>query len=189
MIATAISSPRWILSTPIGSPGSNPVFPVVGVVICLLDSVVSTVAKDPYVRNPFRRTAAPSEHAKGDGGSGDWRNYRFDLVPVNRRVVIELAGSNPYQDELAAMVGVEKLECFIARRTTEEERVDAPMPVRLFLERRMSGVVGLVPRGLEPVVVEAIARLEAKGESGRIPASLHKTRAGLRLRLLMGETR
>jgi hypothetical protein len=53
----------------------------------------------------------------------------------------------------------------------------------------MSGVVGYVPRGLEPVILETLARLDAAGRSTRVPAEISATKHGLRVTLLMGSTR
>ena len=141
------------------------------------------------MRNIFRPGSASSVHPKNDSGSGDWKDYGYDLIPTNRNTTIQLAESNDHQDELAALLDVEELQAFVARRTIEEERVDAPLPIRFFVDSRMTGVVGLVPRGLEPVVFEAVSRLEAAGRSTRIPATVVKTRHGLRVNLLMGKTR
>jgi hypothetical protein len=63
------------------------------------------------------------------------------------------------------------------------------MPVRFFTGRRMSGIVGWVPRGLEPAVVEALVRLEASGRPTRLPVQIVKTRGVLRVEVLMGQTR
>ena len=141
------------------------------------------------MRNIFRPSQASNVHPKNDSGSGDWKDYAFDLIPTNRNITIQLAESNEHQDELAALLDVEELQAFVARRTIEEERTDAPLPIRFFVDSRMTGVVGLVPRGLEPVVFEAVSRLEAAGRSTRIPAKVVKTRNGLRVTLLMGKTR
>ena len=92
-----------------------------------------------------------------DSGSGKLGDYKYNLVPANRRVTIRLADSDPYQEELASLEGEENLVTFIAARTIEEERTDAPMPVRFFTGRRMSGIVGYVPRGLEPAVIDQAA--------------------------------
>ena len=123
-----------------------------------------------------------------DSGSGKLSQYRYNLVPNNKRVTIVLADSDPYQEELATLQGEENIQSFIAARTMEEERTDAPMPVRFFTGRRMSGIVGFVPRGLEPAVIEAIARLEDKTDN-RIPARIIRKGGKLRVALLMGETR
>src|ERR1700710_1500390 len=108
-----------------------------------------------------------------DSGSGKLGDYKYNLVPANKRVSIRLADSDPYQDDLAELINEETLETFINARTIEEERTDAPMPVRFFTGRRMSGVVGFVPRGLEPVVIEALTRLEGRSNN-RIPATIIK---------------
>ena len=123
-----------------------------------------------------------------DSGSGKLGDYRYNLVPANKRVTIRLADSDPYQEEIASLVDEETLLTFIAARTIEEERTDAPMPVRFFTGRRMSGIVGYVPRGLEPAVVEALARIEDRSNN-RIPASIVKKGGQLRVVLLMGDTR
>ncbi len=123
-----------------------------------------------------------------DSGSGRLSEYRYNLVPNNRRVTLRLAGSDPFQDELGSLLAEENLQLFIAARTIEEERTDAPMPVRFFTGRRMSGVVGYVPRGLEPVVIEAMTRLESRSNN-RIPARIVRRGGRLRVVLLMGATR
>lgn len=123
-----------------------------------------------------------------DSGSGKLGDYRYSLVPANKRVTIRLADSDPYQEELASLTGEENLQTFIASRTVEEERTDSPMPVRFFTGRRMSGIVGYVPRGLEPAVIEALTRLEDRSNN-RIPATIIKKGGKLRVVLLMGDTR
>jgi hypothetical protein len=123
-----------------------------------------------------------------DSGSGKLGDYRYNLVPANKRVTIRLAESDPYQEELATLLDEENLQTFIAARTIEEERTDAPMPVRFFTGRRMSGIVGYVPRGLEPAVVEALTRLEGRSNN-RIPATILRKGGKLRVVLLMGDTR
>ncbi len=125
-----------------------------------------------------------------DRGSGSFSSYRYDLIPANGRVTLRLADSNPHQEELAKVLEAGgELETAMSRRSVEEERTDAPMQVRLFTGSRVSGVVGVVPRGLEAVVDEALSRLDKNGRKTRIPARVVKTRAGLRVDLLMGETR
>jgi hypothetical protein len=123
-----------------------------------------------------------------DSGSGKLGDYRYNLVPANKRVTIRLADSDPYQEEIASLLGEENLQTFIAARTIEEERTDAPMPVRFFTGRRMSGIVGYVPRGLEPAVIEALTRIEERSNN-RIPASIVKKGGKYRVVLLMGDTR
>jgi hypothetical protein len=130
----------------------------------------------------------PASFAKGDLGSGALKDYKYNLLPTNGRVVIQLAGSDNYQDELASLIGEENLQSFIASRTIEDERTDAPMPVRFFTGRRMSGIVGWVPRGLEPAVIEALARIENSSDN-RIPIEIIKRKGALRVNLLMGATR
>ena len=123
-----------------------------------------------------------------DSGSGKLNDYDFNLSPRNKRVSMMLAQSDPYQEELATLFEEDSLQTFIAPRTIEEERTDAPMPVRFFTGRRMSGVVGYVPRGLEPVIAQALTRLEDRSNN-RIPAEIVRKGGKLRVVLLMGATR
>ena len=122
-----------------------------------------------------------------DSGSGKLADYKYDLRPANKRVTMTLADSDPYQDELAALLNEESLLTFINSRTVEDERVDAPMPVRFFTGRKMSGIVGFVPRGLESAVTEALTRLEGRSNN-RIPASIVKKGGKYRVVLHMGQT-
>jgi hypothetical protein len=137
----------------------------------------------------FRRRGADPTFPKGDQGRGRLEDYKFDLIPANKNVVIRLAGSDPHQDVLAAIADAEQVETAIARRTAEEERTDAPIEVRLFANGRIVGPVGRVPRGLEGPVSEALSRLDIAGKKPRIPVEVVRTRNGLRVDLLMGETR
>ena len=137
----------------------------------------------------FRRRGADPEFPNGDRGLGSLDDYKFDLLPANARVIIRLAGSDPHQDVIRQAAEVERLETAIARRTQDEERTDAPMPVRLFAGGRILGPVGRVPRGLEGVVNEALSRLDMAGRKPRIPVEIVRTKQGLRVDLRMGETR
>lgn len=141
--------------------------------------------------NLFRRAPESSEYPKTDAGTGSFDQYAYNLVPKNKRVTMQLAGSDQFQDELARVkaTGAQEFEVFFAKRTIEEERTDAPLPARFFADSRMSGVVGYVPRGLEPLVFEALSRLDSAGRSTRIPAEIAATRNGLRVVLFMGATR
>ena len=141
------------------------------------------------MRNIFGKQAEPSAYPKTDSGSGQLKDYGYDLIPLKKSTVIQLADSDSHQDTLADLVNAADVQAFIAPRTTEEERTDAPVPVRLFVESRMTPVVGMVPRGLEPAVLEALVRLERAGKSTRIPAAVVSTKNGLRVNLLMGQTR
>ena len=141
--------------------------------------------------NLFRRVPESSEYPKTDAGTGSFDQYAYNLVPKNKRVTMQLAGSDQFQDELARVkaTGAGEFELFFAKRTIEEERTDAPLPARFFADSRMSGIVGYVPRGLEPLVFEALSRLDSAGRSTRIPAEIVTTRNSLRVVLLMGRTR
>jgi hypothetical protein len=128
---------------------------------------------------------------KDDRGAGSFGDYRYNLVPNNTKVTLRLADSGPHQDELQRIAdnGETVLETAISRRSAQDERTDAPLVVRLFAGSRVTGVVGTVPRGLESVVDEALARLDTNGRKVRIPAALKKTRSGWRVDLLIGHTR
>ena len=141
--------------------------------------------------NLFRRVPESSEYPKTDAGTGSFDQYAYNLVPKNKRVTMQLAGSDQFQDELARVkaTGAGEFELFFAKRTIEEERTDAPLPARFFADSRMSGIVGYVPRGLEPLVFEALSRLDSAGRSTRIPAEIVTTRNSLRVVLFMGRTR
>ena len=137
----------------------------------------------------FGKKGADPEFPRGDQGSGSLDDYKFDLLPSKRDTVIRLAGSDPCQDAIAQAQGAEQVTTAIPRRTVEDERVDAEMPVRLFVDGRILGPVGRVPRGLEAVVNEALSRLDIAGRKPRIPVEIVSTRQGLRVDLQMGETR
>jgi hypothetical protein len=134
------------------------------------------------------RRQDPGDFPKNDAGSGSLSDYRFDLTPKNRRVRIRLAGSDPHQDLLRDLVGIEGVTTAGGQRTAEEERSDAPIQVRLFVERRIVGPVGTVPRGLEPPVLDALSRLEKAGKPSRIPVEVVSTKQGVRVELLVGDT-
>ncbi|MCU1476113.1 MAG: hypothetical protein JWQ64_806 [Subtercola sp.] len=137
--------------------------------------------------------ALPAPFGKKDAGSGKLTDYRFNMVPRNVKVTMQLAGSDPFQDvirDAQSRAGSSSgIQAFVARRTAEEERTDAPIAVRFFIDSRMTGVVGWVPRGLEAAVIDTLTRLEDAGRSPRIPAAIVKTRHGLRVDLLLGQTR
>ncbi|GAA2754575.1 hypothetical protein [Amnibacterium kyonggiense] len=137
----------------------------------------------------FRRRGGDPDFPKEDRGSGSLDDYKFDLLPAKSSTVIRLAGSDPHQDLLRDLVGADPAETAIARRTAEEERTDAPIEVRLFVGGRIVGPVGRVPRGLESPVNEALSRLDTAGRKPRIPVEIVATRQGVRVDLLMGETR
>ena len=126
-----------------------------------------------------------------DDGRGKLDDYDYNLRPRKTDTVIRLAESNPHQDELQSTLGLgaEDYWAMISRRGPEEERTDAPMPVRIFAGGRVSGIVGHVPRGLEAPVDDAIARLLTAGKPPRIPVAIVSTRGGLRVDLDMGATR
>lgn len=125
---------------------------------------------------------------KEDRGFGSFDDYVYNLEPKSKRTTMVLAGSDPHQDELREIAesGAETIETAISPRTLEQERVDAPIEVRLFTGRRVSGVVGSVPRGLESVIDENLRRLDIKGLKQRIPVRIEKRREGYRVVLLMG---
>jgi hypothetical protein len=128
---------------------------------------------------------------RNDLGKGSLHQYRGVLVPANARVRLRLAGSNPYQEELRAIVdsGASPLETATGKRTQQEEGADAPIEVRLFTGSRVSGVVGIVPRGFESVVDEALGRLDTLGRKQRIPVEIIRKGGLYRVELLIGLTR
>jgi len=128
---------------------------------------------------------------RNDLGKGSLSQYRGVLVPVNARVRLRLAGSNPHQHQLKAIVdsGANPLETAIGKRSQQEEGTDAPIEVRLFTGARVSGVVGLVPRGFESIVDEALGRLDTLGRSQRIPVEIVRTGGLYRVELRIGLTR
>ena len=85
---------------------------------------------------------------RNDLGKGSLNQYRGVLTPVNGRVRIRLAGSNPFQQELSDILdsGETALTTATARRTQQEEGADAEIEVRLFTGSRVTGPVGRVPR-------------------------------------------
>lgn len=127
---------------------------------------------------------------RNDLGKGSLKQYGGILVPKNKKVRLRLAGSNPYQHELNDIVesGAAPLETAISKRSQQEEGVDAPIEVRLFTGSRVSGVVGIVPRGLESVVDEALGRLDTLGRKQRIPAEIIRKGGLFRVELLIGQT-
>lgn len=141
----------------------------------------------------FWKKSGPGDESlpKTDRGSGSFDDYVGVLVPKNTKVAIRLANSDPYQDELAALAGEdpEVLSTATPARTLDQERVDAPIEVRVFSGKRVSGVVGVVPRGLESLYDEAVRRLDGRGAKPRIPVAVVQTKHGYRLDLLMGQTK
>lgn len=141
----------------------------------------------------FWKKSGPGDESlpKTDRGSGSFDDYVGVLVPKNTKITIRLANSDPYQDELAALAGEdpEVLSTATPARTLDQERVDAPIEVRVFSGKRVSGVVGVVPRGLESLYDEAVRRLDGRGAKPRIPVAVVQTKHGYRLDLLMGQTK
>ena len=130
-------------------------------------------------------------HDRNDLGKGKLTQYRGVLVPSNGRVRIRLAGSNPFQQELADIVasGASPLETATPRRTQQEEGQDAEIQVRLFTGSRVSGPVGWLPRGLESVYDEALSRLDIAGRKQRIPVEIVRKGGVYRVELLIGQTK
>ena len=130
-------------------------------------------------------------HDRNDLGKGSLAQYRGVLVPGNVRVRVRLAGSNPFQDELRAIVesGASPLETAISRRTQQQEGQDAEIEVRLFTGSRVSGPVGWLPRGLESVYDEALSRLDIASRKARIPVEIVRKGGVYRVELLIGQTK
>jgi hypothetical protein len=125
---------------------------------------------------------------KHDLGAGSLADFSYTLYPRFRSVFIRLADSSPYGEEIAKVraLGAEFVDAFVERRRQEEERIDAPMPVRFWIGDELTGIVGYVPRGLEAPVDMCLGRLSDRGAGARIPAFIASTRYGLRVNLLIG---
>jgi len=128
---------------------------------------------------------------KDDRGTDSLDGYDYDLVPRKREHTLRLGNATPHQDEIAALADEDGalLTTATPARTLDQERVDAPIEVRLFSGRRVSGVVGVVPRGLEGVYDEAVRRLDGRGDKPRIPVTLVQTKKGWRVDLVIGASR
>jgi hypothetical protein len=137
----------------------------------------------------WRKQTSDGSYPKTDAGSGSLDDYQYGLQPRKGKVTIRLAGSDPYQAELASLIGENDVHTAGGQRSPEEERIDAPIQVRLFTGTKVTGVVGVVPRGLEGVVTEALTRLEQRGDKPRIPVSVIQTKHGIRVELLIYRTR
>ncbi|PZQ88331.1 MAG: hypothetical protein DI534_12835 [Leifsonia xyli] len=136
----------------------------------------------------FRRRGVDTSLPREDRGFGSFDDYVYNLSPRSKRTTIVLANSDPYQEELRelAELGEATFETAISPRSIQAEGQDAPIEVRLFTGRRVSGPVGMVPRGLESVVDENLRRLDDAGSKARIPVRIEKKREGYRVVLLMG---
>jgi hypothetical protein len=139
----------------------------------------------------FKPKAGDPSLPRTDRGSGSLDDYDFDLRPRKSGATMRLEGSDAFQEELRSVVELadETLATITPARSQEEDGRDAPIEVRLFLGRRVSGPVGRVPRGLEAVFDQAVRRLDDRGDKPRIPAVVVTTRNGLRVDLRMGETK
>jgi hypothetical protein len=139
----------------------------------------------------FQRRGTDESLPRGDRGRGSFADYSYGLAAKNALVTMTLANSDPYQDELRTILetGEANAETAISPRSIEQERIDAPIEVRLFTGRRVSGVVGSIPRGLESIIDETLRRLDDKGEKVRIPAKIVGKPGELRVQLQMGAVR
>lgn len=139
-----------------------------------------------------KSSSADENLPKHDRGSGSFDDYLGVLVPKNKNITMRLAGSDAYQVELATLASEseDSLTTATPARSADQERVDAPIEVRIFANRRVSGVVGTVPRGLESVYDEAVRRLDGRGDKPRIPVKVVATKKhGYRVDLLIGLTK
>ena len=136
----------------------------------------------------FRRRGVDLSLPREDRGFGSLDDYVYNLAPRNKRTTMTLADSDPHQDALRELAegDATSYETAISPRSLEAEGVDAPIEVRLFTGRRVSGVIGSVPRGLESVIDENLRRLDSRGVKMRIPVRIDKKREGYRVVLLMG---
>lgn len=142
----------------------------------------------------FWRRSAPGDATlpKHDRGSGSFDDYVGVLEPRSKKTTIRLADSDRHQDELAALAAEDQdaLATATPARSIDDERIDARIEVRIFSGKRVSGVVGVVPRGLESVYDEAVRRLDGRGAKPRIPVAIVRTgKRGYRLDLLIGQTK
>jgi hypothetical protein len=128
---------------------------------------------------------------RGDRGEGKLNDYAYGLLARNKRIRMTLAGSDACQDELRSVLeqGGDRIETAVSPRSQQQDREDAPIVVRLFTGRRVSGPVGMVPRGLESVVDENLRRLDDAFGIARIPVEIVQKRGRLRVQLLMGDVR
>lgn len=139
-----------------------------------------------------KSSSADESLPKHDRGSGSFDDYLGVLEPKNKSITIRLAGSDAHQDELATLAAEpeDSLTTATPARSVDQERVDAPIEVRIFASRRVSGVIGTVPRGLESVYDEAVRRLDGRGDKPRIPVKVVATKKhGYRVDLLIGLTK
>ncbi len=137
-----------------------------------------------------RRRGTDESLPRNDRGMGSFDDYDYNLRARNKRTTITLADSDPYQDELRAVLeSGDEVETAISPRSQEQERVDAVIVVRLFTGRRVSGPVGSVPRGLESAVDETLRRLDDTAGKSRIPARITHKGGVYRVELLMGAVR
>jgi hypothetical protein len=140
----------------------------------------------------FPKRGIDTSLPKNDRGFASFDDYDFRLVPRNARITVTLADSDPHQDELKAIVQNgehEDAQTAISPRSMADERIDAPIPVRLFLGRRVSGIVGMVPRGFESLIDENIRRVEDRSGKARIPVRIEHKRGVYRVVLEVGKTR
>ena len=130
----------------------------------------------------FQKRGTDESLPRNDRGRGSFDDYSYGLSAKNAKVTMTLANSDPFQDELRTILesGETNAETAISPRSMEQERVDAPIEVRLFTGRRVSGVVGSTPEALVRVGSELVAvaegdpalarvvELRALGRAGRI---------------------
>ena len=62
---------------------------------------------------------SPESFPKSDAGSGSYKQYKYDLLPANKRVTMRLAGSDPCQEELRR-VALSTVEAFIEYTASPE---------------------------------------------------------------------
>ena len=140
----------------------------------------------------IKRRGVDESLPKNDRGYADFNDFDYRLRPKNARTTMTLAGSDPYQDELRAIVAdanPAELETAISPRSQADEGKDSPIPVRLFLGRRVSGIVGSVPRGFESVIDENLRRIDDAGQKVRIPVRIDQKGGSYRVVVLLGKIR
>jgi hypothetical protein len=140
----------------------------------------------------FPKRGVDTSLPKSDRGFASLDDFDFRLMPKNARVTLTLADSDSHQDELRKIVESgehESAETAVSPRSMADERVDAPIPVRLFLGRRVSGVVGMIPRGFESLFDENVRRIDDRTGKTRIPVRIDHKKGAYRVVLLLGKTR
>ena len=122
----------------------------------------------------FAKRGTDASLPKNDRGAGSFNDYGYDLTPRNRRISITLGASDPHQDELRTIAETGELEAetAISPRTMEQERVDAPIEVRLFTGRISDDELIQIAESEEQSVIEAATSDVRVSPGGPGPAAV-----------------